>query len=117
MRLSSVGGSCVQACEGGKPGFVTKVKSIQTTFQSGVMCGGPATPGDDAQVTDTAAQDNTKTILLQKATRFTPPVCMNGLSVGGLVTFENPKLIAIEAGGSPNDPNFQDYLGITGDIR
>ncbi len=110
-------GPCVEACEGGKPGFVTQVKSIQTTFRPyGVMCGGPATPGDDVQVTDTAAQDNTKQLLLDNATRFTPPACMNGLSLGGFVDFVNPKLIAIEAGGSPNDPNFQDYLGITGDI-
>lgn len=110
-------GPCVEACENGKPGFVTQIKSIQTTFRPyGVMCGGPATPGDDDQVTNTAAQDNTKQLLLDNATRFTPPACMNGLSLGGFVNFVNPKLIAIEAGGSPNDPNFQDYLGITGEI-
>ena len=80
------------------------------------MCGGPATPGDDDQVTNAAAQDNTKQLLLDNATRFMPPACMNGLSLGGFVNFVNPKLIVIEAGGSPNDPNFQDYLGITGDI-
>lgn len=112
---TSVGGACVEACEGGKPGFVARIKSIQTTFRPyGVMCGGPETPGDDVQVTDAAAQDDTKQLLLDNATRFTPPACMNGLTLGGFVDFVNPKLIAIEVGG---DPNFQDYLGITGDIQ
>jgi len=111
-------GPCVDACQGGQPGFVTQIKSVETTFRPyGVMCGGPATPGDDDQVTQTGAQDSTKTLLTQKATRFAPPMCINGLSLGGVVTFGNPKLIAIEAGGSPNDPNFQDYLGITGSVK
>jgi hypothetical protein len=110
-------GPCVEACEGGNPGIVTKVKSIQTTLrQYGVVCGGPEPSGGEQPVTQAAAEDNTKQTLLDNATRFTPPACIKGLTLGDFVNFVNPRLIAIEAGGSPNDPNFQDYLGITGSI-
>ena len=45
---------------------------------------------------------------------FTPDIQSDGLDLGGVVKFVNPKLIAIDTPGG--EPGFQDYLGITGDI-
>jgi len=108
-------GFCVDVCEGGTPGFSTRVISINPTIRSaGVACGGAASTGDDDLLANTAAQNQeTTAILLENANRFTPPACIDGLTLGGFVEFKNPKLISIEADG---DPTFQDYLGITGDV-
>jgi hypothetical protein len=113
-ECTDVGGACVDACEAGKPGLVTRVNEISVTVRAaGVPCGGAPTPGDDELVADTAAENQTIGILFENANRFTPPVCIEGLTLGGFVQFANPTLIAIEADG---DTSFEDYLGITGDI-
>ncbi|MBW2149124.1 MAG: putative metal-binding motif-containing protein [Deltaproteobacteria bacterium] len=112
---SVVGGGCVDVCEEGKPGFITRVNEIVITPRAaGVMCGGTTTPGDDEMVANEGAQNETNDILIQNATRFTPPICIEGLTLGDFVEFYNPRLIAIEADG---DLDFQDYLGITGDVQ
>ncbi len=111
---TDVGGPCVDVCEGGKPGFVTRVNEIVITPRAaGVMCGGTTTPGDDDLIATEAATNSTNDILLENATRYSPPICAEGLTLGGFVQFANPRLIAIEADG---DPDFQEYLGITGDV-
>ena len=51
--------------------------------------------------------------LMNNVDTLTPPLQSEGLDLGGIVTFSNPHLIAIETGGSPD---FQDYIGVTGDI-
>jgi putative metal-binding protein len=102
-----------QTCSDGKPGFVTHFDGIQVlNRQAGVVCGA-ATAGSDDIVTGTAAENSTIDVLGAKVDAFTPPVCANGLTLGGFVTFVNPKLISVETDG---DTEFQDYLGITGDI-
>ncbi len=115
-ECTDVGGNCVAACEGGKPGFVTRVNDIDITPRAaGVMCGGTTTPGDDEMVANEGAQNETNDILLEKATRFSPPICIKGLTLGDFVEFYDPRLIAIEADDPPDE--FQDYLGITGDVQ
>ena len=52
-------------------------------------------------------------LLEQAIDDSTPPIALQGLDFGGAVEFCNPVLIAIENDG---DADFQDYLGITGDI-
>ena len=49
---------------------------------------------------------------------LTPPMQSDGLDLGGIVTFANPRLFSIDtAGGIPGaESDFEDYLGITGDI-
>jgi hypothetical protein len=111
---AAVGGSCVEVCEEGKPGLVTRVNGVQLTVRAaGVPCGGAPTPGDHDLVANTAGENQTIDVLLENANRFTPPACVQGLTLGGFVEFENPKLIAIEVDG---DLSFQDYFGLTGGI-
>jgi len=112
---AEVGGPCVNSCEGGEPGLVTRVKAVEITDRAlGVVCGGATASGDDELLANTTGEDDTITILLENATRFTPPACVKGVDLGGLVQFKNPKLIALEVDG---DPTFQDYLGITGKVE
>ena len=44
---------------------------------------------------------------------LTPALQSDGLDLGGIVTFSDPRLIAIETDGQPD---FQDYVGVTGSI-
>jgi hypothetical protein len=44
----------------------------------------------------------------------TPDLKTKGLDFGGLVTFENARLISIENDGQPD---FQDYIAITGQLQ
>ncbi len=111
---AAVGGTCGDVCAGGEPGFFTRVKSLQPTIRSlGVVCGGPASTGDDDLLANTSGEDTTINILLDNANRFAPPACIQGLS-NDFMSFKNPRLISIEADG---DPTFGDYLGITGEVE
>ncbi|MCB2182613.1 MAG: hypothetical protein KQH63_11335 [Desulfobulbaceae bacterium] len=112
---ASVGGTCVDVCDSGDPGFVTRVISVQPTIRSlGVVCGGATTSGDDDLIANTSGQDTTMDLVLENANRFTPPTCIQGLTLGDFVEFKNPKLFTIETDG---DPAFEDYLGLTGDVQ
>jgi len=51
-------------------------------------------------------------LLTNLVTSNTPPVRLEGLDFGGVVSLQNPRLIAVENDG---DPNFGDYLAVTGD--
>jgi hypothetical protein len=102
-------------CKEGETGFVFSVSTVGASgVQSGVMCGGAATQAADAQVTDTAAGDQTVNDISANVGYFTPPLCVKGLSLGGLLTVNDPKLIAINTSG---DPNFADYFGIIGEVK
>jgi hypothetical protein len=112
---ASVGGACSNVCATGIPGFITRVNSIQPTIRNlGVVCGGAATAGDDDLLANTSGEDQTIDILLENAKRFTPPACIQGLTLGGFLEFKNPKLFAIDVDG---DPTFDDYLGLTGKVE
>ena len=112
---ADVGGACTDACESGKPGLVTRVLAIKPTIRAlGVVCGGATTAGDDELLANTSGEDQTIDILMENANRYSPPACIEGLTLGGFVNFDDPKLIAIDVDG---DPTFDDYLGITGKIE
>jgi hypothetical protein len=104
-----------QTCADGKPGIVTQFNSIQILHrQPGLVCIATRS-GDDQSMLDGAATDDVVTLDLgNSAQTFSPPLCMKGLTLGDLVTCSSPKLIAIEADGSPA---FQDYLALTCDIQ
>jgi len=97
-----------------KPGLVTQINGLVATVrQAGVVCGAlPA--GDDGSIVDGSASENESIDLLEaNAEIFAPPICAEGLTLGGFVHFISPSLIAVETDG---DPSFQDYLGLTGMI-
>lgn len=103
-----------QTCADGKPGITTTPTAIATTIrQLGVVCGAAAAT-NDGTLTDAAGTDPQVMEILNDLDDFTPPLCANGLNLGGFVNFSNPKLIAVDVAGG--DPHFSDYLGITGDI-
>jgi hypothetical protein len=102
-----------ETCSDGKPGLVTNFLGVQVLNRTaGIVCSATTATADD-MITGTAAENSTIDVLGSKVDAFTPPVCANGLTLGGFVSFINPRLIAVETDG---DATFQDYLGITGDI-
>jgi len=88
------------------------VLDVSHELSTGTMCGG----GQDDLETDLiegAASSDTLDLLNQKLREGTPDLKASGLDFGGLVSFQNAKLIAIENNG---DPEFQDYIAITGKL-
>lgn len=76
-----------------------------------VVCGGPyaafQTAASNAEI---RSQIQT---FLDAVVQNTPPMRLDGLSLGAAVRLDMPRLIVIETDG---DPEFQDYLAITGDL-
>jgi hypothetical protein len=110
MQIAS-GDTC-----GGKPGFQTKINEVQLlNRQSGVVCGGNLPAGDDSTLVDNSATGNESIeVLKQQGEDFSPPICADGLTLGGFVNFQDPKLIAVKTSGNPL---FQDFVGLTGQIQ
>ncbi len=103
-----------QTCTNGEPGLITTVDDIRLTIrEQGVVCSG-SIAADDGLLTDEAAEDNTIDLLMDNIDMFTPPVCAAGLTLGNPdFGIAMPRLIVIE---TDMDTEFQDYLGITGNI-
>ncbi len=95
-------------------GGVIEIETIVTgsSLSTGVMCSG-GTMGPSAGPFDDIAQGLVVDLLEDMVSDNTPPLRFEGLDFGGLFSFQNPHLIQIKNGV---DPNFGDYLGITGDI-
>jgi len=88
------------------------VLDVSHELSTGTLCGG----GQDDLETDLiegAAGSQTLDKLNERLRQGTPDLKANGLDFGGLVSFENARLIAIENDGAPD---FQDYIAITGDL-
>ena len=106
-------GEEVKECPEGVPGFVTQVNSFKLLVrQEGVVCGAPQETADD-ELVETSSQDQTVELIKENADTFTPPVCIDGLDLGGFVTLQNPQIIAVETNG---DPDTQEYIGVTGGV-
>jgi len=93
-------------------GQVPVINTLVTSSvpSTGTMCsGGMGTPGNPF---DDLAQSLVVQLLTDLVTDNTPPLRLEGLDFGGVVTLQNPRLIAIENDG---DPDFDDYLAITAD--
>jgi len=115
LDLNVLNSMAFQTCEDGKPGIVTTPISVATTIRKlGVVCGAATATDDDALV-DAAGGDPKVTEIVNDLEMFSPPLCANGLTLGGFVNFMVPRLIAIDVPGG--DPDFQDYLAITGEIE
>lgn len=109
-----------ETCTDGKPGLAISFKNILVTDRvAGMVCGG-APPADDDLLAQTAADSDPVNIdLTGNVEDFTPPICAEGLDLGGFVEgldVSSVKVIAIDAAGGQESP-FQDYLGITGNVQ
>ena len=101
-------------CQAGETGFRFAVDSvIPSGLESGVVCSA-ANAGDDSVVTQESAQDSTVDEVAANAEMFAPPVCAQGLDLGGVLDFSQGKLFTVTTTGSTP---FADYLGITGDLN
>jgi hypothetical protein len=94
---------------GGLPGFKSVFKQVQVlTRQAGVVCSGAGLVAQDSLVLDQTSGSDIVTINIpQKAKDASPPICMEGLTLGNFVTCGTPQLVAIGNG------TFKDYLGVT----
>jgi hypothetical protein len=80
----------------------------------GAPCEGGVNFGTDMGSIDGAMDsDALKIDLFNNINMGSPPMEPDGIDLGGIVTFSSPRLIAIETGF---DDDFQDYLGIIGNI-
>lgn len=109
-----------EECMDGKPGLAISFNNILVTDRvAGMVCGG-APPADDDLLAQTAADSDPVNIdLTGNVEDFTPPICAEGLDIGGFVEgldVSSVKVIAIDAAGGQESP-FQDYLGITGNVE
>jgi hypothetical protein len=97
---------------GGVPGFSATFTEVQVlNRQAGVICSGSGLAGDDSLILgETSANDIVTVALPSKAQDFSPPICMKGLDLGGLVTCGSPTLLTIETDGNAA---FKDFLGVT----
>jgi hypothetical protein len=111
-------GTCVDQASGQEqPVIQTTVEAVQsgrTKAPRGVVCGQIATETQDSQVTQSGFDTQTMDVFQQNAEQNTPPLCVQGLNLAGLGTFQNPRLISVDVPGG--DTQFEDYLGITGDV-
>ncbi len=102
-----------QTCTDGEPGLVTSVQDVQATIRdAGVVCGA-AMAGSESAIINSGANNRSIDEVMENVDQFTPPACADGFTLGDVVSFSMPRLIAIETDGNPE---FQEYLAITGDI-
>lgn len=80
----------------------------------GAPCEGGVNFGTDEGSLDGAMDsDSLKIDLFNNINMGSPPIEPDGIDFNGIVTFDNPKLIAIESGFNAD---FQDYVGVSGNI-
>jgi hypothetical protein len=98
----------------GKLRIVPSVQGVNIPEERdpGAVCEGGINFGDLPFLQDAGASDPLDD-LKDRVDDLTPPLQTDGLDLGGIVLFDNPRLFSIETNG---DTAFQDYLGITGDI-
>jgi hypothetical protein len=82
-----------------KPGFKARIVDVQPLQRLfGAVCGGlPA--GDDETVLNQSTSSNAAIDTLRlNAQQFSPPACIQGLTLGGFVTFQDPTIFALRTG-------------------
>lgn len=92
--------------------FRMNVLDISHFLSTGAICGGGVEDLEDDLI-EGSVSSQILDLLNAKLRENTPDLKTEGLTFGGLVEFANPRLIAIEANG---DPEFQDYIAITGKL-
>ena len=98
---------------GGVPTILTDVGDfVVNDLQTGIVCGAAFSSGDD-DIVDEATASAIVESLLNALDPAVPPLAAEGFDLGGFVTLENPRLIAVDTDG---DTSFQDFIGVTADI-
>jgi hypothetical protein len=101
--------------DAGKLKIVSNVTGlVPQQVDAGAICAGATTVIPDGKLVGGALSAPTTGDAAADANNLTPPLQVDGLDLGGIVKFNNPRLITIDTDG---DPTFQDYLGITGEIE
>ncbi|MFB1500901.1 hypothetical protein, partial [Thiocapsa sp. N5-Cardenillas] len=100
-------------CEANELGFVPKFKGVipsNTSF--GAMCNVSGT-SDDQNILERAFESVVIEKVAENAEKFTPPMCIEGMSLEGVVDidFDEAKLFGITTDGLT--PGYADYLGVT----
>ena len=80
----------------------------------GVLCGGTTDVPELDFFNDTAGRTEILDILEGKLRDNTPGLDTGGMKLGGFVSFERDRIIAIETDNAAD--GFQDYIGITGNL-
>jgi hypothetical protein len=101
--------------DGGKLKIVSTASGlVPQAADAGAICAGATTVIPDGSLVGGALSSPSTDDAAADANNLTPPLQVDGLDLGGIVKFNNPRLITIDTDG---DPTFQDYLGITGEIE
>jgi len=82
----------------------------------GSLCGGSIDVPELDFFNDRAARTEIFDILDERQRDNTPPLDGEGLELGGFVSFQRDRLIAIETQAPAQNDGFQDYIGVTGNI-
>ncbi len=82
----------------------------------GALCGGGIDVPELDFFNDRASRTEIFDILEDRQRDNTPPLDGEGLELGGFVTFQRDRIIAVETQPPAQDDGFQDYIGITGNI-
>jgi len=90
--------------------LIFQILDFEHDLSTGTLCGGGIEDEDDDLILE-SAQGDTLDRLNERLREGVPELSSMGLNFGGLVEFQNPRLIAIENDGNPD---FQDYIAITG---
>lgn len=104
-------------CSSNETGFVFSLREngIKASGVSpGVMCSA-ATDTDDEDIVDVGFTGNVVDTVAAASDAFTPPICVEGLTLGGVLDFtsEDAKLFGLTTDGGTG---FADYLGVTGGL-
>jgi hypothetical protein len=100
------------ACAPTQAGFVFELLEVLSSgVQPGVLCSSSVPDGDDAVLAE-SFQSNTVGTVSDAAETFTPPICIDGLSLGGVLDFssDEAKLFGLTTDGGTG---YSDYLGLT----
>jgi hypothetical protein len=103
-------------CSPTETGFVFNlIEAIPSGFEGGVLCAA-SLPTDDPSVIDAGVESDATQAIGDATEAFAPPICVDGLTLGGIVNFTSAdaKMFAITTSGAT--PGFADYLGLTGSI-
>jgi len=82
----------------------------------GTMCGGVINVPELDFFNDSASHTQVFDTLEQRQRDNTPPLDGEGVELGGFVSFQRDRIIAIETQSPAQDDGFQDYVGITGNV-
>jgi hypothetical protein len=97
--------------------IVPEVQAVQIPARDeGQVCEGGFNFGGDLEVLNESASSKSINDLQVNVNLLVPALQTDGLDLGGIVRFSDPRMFAIDMPGV-GAPGFQDYLGITGDIE